>query len=503
MDARDNLYALLADRLATVPDAPVLMLPGGGTVAGGDLLAESARIARLLLDAGLEPGDRVAAQVDKSPEAVALYLGAIRAGLVWMPLNPAYTRDELAFFLGDAEPRAWVCAPEREGELAGIAPGARRFTLGRDGAGSLVTEARARPARAPIVPREGGDLAALLYTSGTTGRPKGAMLTHRNLASNATVLVGAWEFGEGDVLLHALPIFHVHGLFVATHCALLSGAPILFEPRFEPLRALDLLPRATVFMGVPTYYTRLLAEPRLGREACAGMRLFFAGSAPLLPDTFRAFRERTGHAVLERYGMTETGMLCSNPVRGERRPGSVGLPLPGVALRIVDGEDLPLPSGEVGHVQVRGDGVFPGYWRLPERTRAEFTADGWFRTGDTGERGEDGYVTLSGRAKDLVITGGLNVYPKEVEDVLDALPGVLESAVFGVPHPDFGEAVAAAVVLRPGWTPSPEELISRLRAHLAGFKIPKSLYFLPELPRNAMGKVTKTALRERFGSGRG
>ncbi len=500
-----NLYSLLEARFPREAEAPALILPGGRQLSYGALATASARYAALLHESGVRPGDRVAAQVEKSAEALLLYLGCLRAGGVFLPLNPAYRRNEVEYFLGDAEPRLFVCDPARMAEAQELAWAARVplvHDLGAGGEGSLAAAAARMPEDFDTVPRGADDLAAIIYTSGTTGRSKGAMLAHGHLADNALALHRCWGFRQGDVLLHMLPIFHVHGLFVASHCALANGSPMLFEPKFDAARALRLLARATVFMGVPTYYTRLLQEPGLTREAVAGARLFISGSAPLLPETFAAFAERTGHVILERYGMSEGGMFASNPLEGERRRGTVGFPLPGMEIRVAGADDRPLPAGEIGQIQVRGrEGapVFAGYWRMAERTRQEFSADGYFRTGDLGCFDADGYLAIVGRGKDLVISGGLNVYPKEVEEAIDALPGVAESAVIGLPHPDLGEAVAAVVVRRPGSAaPDAAGLIAALRPRLAGFKLPKAVFFVEELPRNAMGKVQKNQLRQRF-----
>ena len=498
----ENLYALLARAFPTDPDAPCLILPDGRRVSYGELESQSARYAGLLVAAGIKPGDRVAAQVEKSPEAMYLYLGCIRAGGVFLPLNPAYQRGEVEYFLGDARPGLFVCRPEKLEEAQELAWAARVplvHDLGERGEGSLAAKAAEMPEIFATAESAGSDLAAILYTSGTTGRSKGAMLTHRNLAANALVLHQYWGFRPGDVLLHMLPIFHVHGLFVATHCALLNGSPMLFEPKFDPQRALQLMRDATVFMGVPTYYARLLQEKGLTREAVAHMRLFISGSAPLLPETFDAFRARTGQVLLERYGMTEGGMFTSNPPEAERRVGTVGFPLPGTEVRVVGEGDAPLPAGEIGHIQVRGDNVFVGYWQMPEKTREEFTPDGFFRTGDMGRFDADGYLAIIGRDKDLIISGGLNVYPKEIEEAIDALPGVAESAVIGLPHLDFGEAVTAVVVRgREGAGLSAEGIIAALKGQIAGFKVPKAVHFADDLPRNAMGKVQKNLLRQRF-----
>ncbi len=500
----DNLYALFASRFPADRDHPLLLLDDGASVSYAAADAGSARYAALLQSRGLAPGDRVAVQVEKSPEALLLYLGCLRAGLVYLPLNNAYQAAEVRYFLENAEPRAVVAQPASQPWLAPLCDElgiANRFTLDANGNGTAADAAREAPARFATVERSGDDLAAILYTSGTTGRSKGAMLTHRNLASNALVLHRVWGFRPGDVLVHMLPIFHVHGLFVACHTTLLNGTAMRFHPRFDARRAIADFADSTVFMGVPTYYARLLAEPALDRAACARMRLFVSGSAPLLAETHEAFERRTGHRILERYGMTETGMLTSNPLEGERRPGSVGPPLPGTELRVLDDAGTPCPRGTVGHIVVSGANVFPGYWRMPEKNREEFTPDGFFRTGDVGAAAADGYVTIVGRSKDLIISGGYNVYPKEIELAIDELEGVQESAVVGVPHADFGEAVTAVVVARHD-APATNEaaILAALKGRLANFKVPKRVYFVDELPRNAMGKVQKNVLRERFGA---
>jgi malonyl-CoA/methylmalonyl-CoA synthetase len=503
--ANKNLYEILKSGFPADPDAPCLILPGGSEVSYGGLDRESARYANLLVSLGVQPGDRVAVQVKKSPSALFLYLGCLRAGAVYLPLNEAYQRSEIAYFLGDATPRVFVRQPrtgagaDKPAEQAGVS---HLLELDEEGGGSLAKAAATQPDSFATVRRRQDDLAAILYTSGTTGRSKGAMLTHGNLAANALVLHRYWHFQPGDVLLHMLPIFHVHGLFVAIHCALLNGSPMLFEPRFDGSRALELIPKATVFMGVPTYYVRLLAEREFTREICARMRLFISGSAPLLPETFIDFQARTGHTILERYGMTEGGMFSSNPYQGERRRGTVGFPLPGMAIRVVDDAGSPVEPGEVGNIQVKGANVFAGYWQMPEKTREEFTSDGFFKTGDMGAWDADRYLSIIGRSKDLIITGGLNVYPKEIEEMIDSLPGVVETAVIGLPHPDFGEAVAAVVVPRrdeAGKSLTESSIIEALKGELAGFKIPKQVYFAEDLPRNAMGKVQKNVLRQQFG----
>ncbi len=501
----ENLYQVLQSRFPTDPEAPCPILSDGGVVSYGRLEQESARFAGLLAALGVQAGDRVAVQVRKSPQALFLYLGCLRAGAVYLPLNDAYQRREVEYFLSDATPRVFVCRPQVRAladELAAKTGVAHVFELDDHGGGNLAAAAAAQPDTFATVARRGDDLAALLYTSGTTGRSKGAMLSHRNLAVNAEVLHKYWGFRPGDVLLHMLPIFHVHGLFVATHCLLLNGSPMLFEPKFDVQRALKLLPQATVFMGVPTYYVRLLAEAAFTRELCNNMRLFISGSAPLLTETFNEFKRRTGHTILERYGMTEGGMFSSNPYEGERRAGTVGFPLPGMEIRIMDDAGRPVPAGEIGQIQVKGENIFRGYWQMPEKTQEEFTADGFFKTGDLGKWDADDYLLIVGRSKDLIITGGLNVYPKEIEEVIDAMPGVIESAVFGVSHADFGEAVTAAVVRRndeAGAAVTEAGIIKALKGNLANFKVPKRVYFVDDLPRNAMGKVQKNVLREQFG----
>jgi malonyl-CoA/methylmalonyl-CoA synthetase len=447
-------------------------------------------------------GDRVAVQVEKSPEVVLLLLGCARAGAIFLPLNTAYTLTELEYFIGDAEPALFVCdASKRDGIKAiGDKLGVKSVeTLNAGGVGSLTDLASRQSPEFEDATRDPDDLAAILYTSGTTGRSKGAMLSHGNLASNALTLVDYWRFTKDDVLLHALPTFHTHGLFTATNTILMSGASMIFAPKFDADEMLRLMPRATAMMGVPTFYVRLLQHPGLTREATSHMRLFVSGSAPLLAETHRAFSERTGQAILERYGMTETNMNTSNPYDGERVPGTVGFPLPGVDLRVVDPETgVALATDEIGMIEVRGPNVFKGYWRNPEKTAAEFRADGFFITGDLGKIDPHGYVHIVGRGKDLIITGGYNVYPKEVESEIDAMDGVIESAVFGVSHPDFGEGVTAAVVLSPGATIDEKTITSALEARLARFKQPKRVITVDELPRNTMGKVQKNVLREQY-----
>jgi malonyl-CoA/methylmalonyl-CoA synthetase len=494
-----NLYALFERHFPDGAEQPCLVIPNGPVVHYDDLAAASAQVAHALVAAGCRPGDRVAVQVDKDWRVLALYLGCLRAGLVYLPLNSGYQKAELGYFFGDAEPRVIVCTAERLGVIATLARDATVLTIPE-----LYDRAEAQSTEFDTLERAPDDLAAILYTSGTTGRSKGAMLTHRNLASNGLSLVEIWGFTRGDVLLHALPIYHVHGLFVAIHCALLSGSRMLWLPKFDAVEVTALLPRATVMMGVPTFYSRLLAEPAFDRERCKSIRLFVSGSAPLLAETFDAFRERTGHAILERYGMTEAGMITSNPLDGARVGGTVGKPLPSVDVRIMGEGGRPCGPETIGAVEIRGPNVFAGYWRMPEKTREEFTSDGWFRTGDVGEWVGDGpargYLRLVGRAKDLIITGGLNVYPKEIEERIDEMDGVEESAVIGVPDPDFGEAVAAVVVGKAGHTLTEAAVIAALKGEIASFKVPKRVHFADELPRNAMGKVQKAVLRERFSS---
>jgi malonyl-CoA/methylmalonyl-CoA synthetase len=493
-----NLYTLLRGRFPADSEATCLELADGTCVSYGEIDARSGRLAGLLENLGVVPGDRVLVQVGKSPEAVVLYLACLRAGAIFLPLNTAYTAREVDYFLGDAEPRLVVCDPRAEAELAPLAQqvNAMLLTLDTVGGGTLMGLDQEAPASDLVVPRAGDDLAAILYTSGTTGRSKGAMLSHANLASNALVLHEYWGWRQGDVLIHALPIFHVHGLFVALHTALLNGSPMLWLEKFDADAIIARLPRATVLMGVPTFYVRLLEDPRLDRDLVGNMRLFVAGSAPLLEETFNAFEERTGHRILERYGMTEAGMITSNPYDGDRLAGTVGYFLPGVSGRVADEQGNEVARGEPGVLEIRGPNVFRGYWRMPEKTAEEFRADGHFITGDVATMADDGRISIVGRAKDLVISGGYNVYPKEIELLIDAIPGVRESAVIGVPHPDFGEAVTA-VVVRDGSTELDEARVqSALAGELAKFKQPKRVYFVEELPRNTMGKVQKNQLRE-------
>lgn len=506
-----NLFVALRDAFPADLDATAVETVGG-TQSGlryswRDLDRATAMMANLIDSLKLPPRSRIAVQVEKSVEALILYLATLRAGHVFLPLNTAYQAGEIEYFVGNAEPAMVVCSPGNFGWVSKIAfqAGTRHvFTLGDDRTGSLLERAAHHSDVHTPATCAADELAVIIYTSGTTGRSKGAMLSHGNMLSNARVLRDYWGWQADDVLIHALPIFHVHGLFVAIHGALINGSPMLWLNKFEPKAVLGLMSRATVFMGVPTLYTRLLAEPGLTREAASRMRLFVSGSAPLLIETFQAWQERTGHTILERYGMSETIMLTSNPYgedprhpgQTERRGGTVGFALPGVQLRVVDDAGRPVETGEIGGIQVRGPNVFSGYWRMPEKTAEEFTSDGFFKTGDVGKVDERGYVTIVGRSKDLIISGGYNVYPAEVESELNQMPGVAESAVVGVPHPDFGEVGVAVVIARPGSDPDPQALINALKARLANYKIPKRCFVVAELPRNTMGKVQKNLLRD-------
>ncbi len=493
----DTLSSLFrAGRPANPDVTPLVVVPGGRMITYADADRETARLAGALRALGARPGDRVAVHIEKSPAALLLYLAALRAGLVYFPMNPAYTPKEVAYLTGDARPSVFVTDPGRpvEGEPAPVIA-----TIDGVGGGTLGELALEQSHEFEDAVPAPSDLVAMLYTSGTTGRPKGAALTQRNLASNAAALRVAWGFRPDDFVLHALPMFHAHGLFVAVNLSLANGTGMLLLPRFDVDAVLEHLPRCTVFMGVPTFYARLLADPRLDRARCAHVRLFLAGSAPLAAATHDAFRERTGHAILERYGMTETLMITSNPLDGERRPGSVGRPLPGVDLRVHSASGAPCGVDEVGEVEVRSPGVFPGYWDRPDQAAA-FTPDGWFRTGDLGALDADGYLHLAGRSHDLIISGGMNVYPKEIETAIDALDGVAESAVIGAPDEDLGEIVVAIVCVEPGATIDPESLRTALRSDLADFKVPKRVHLVESLPRNAIGKVEKTTLRATYES---
>ena len=497
-----NLFAALRAAFPENLDTAAVETDGGLVYSWRDLDRATAMLANLLRALNLPKGSRIAVQVEKSVEAMMLYLATLRAGYVFLPLNTAYQSAEIEYFIGNAEPAVMVCTSRNFGWVSKIAfkAGTRNvFTLDDDRTGSLLERAAHHSDQHEIAAADADDLAAIVYTSGTTGRSKGAMLTHGNMLSNAQVLKAYWGWVPGDVLIHALPIFHVHGLFVAIHGALLNGSKMFWFGKFDPKGAIRRMPQASVFMGVPTLYVRMLAEPALNREAARNMRLFISGSAPLLIETFNEWKERTGHTILERYGMSETIMLTSNPYDlrdGDRRGGTVGFPLPGVGVRVRGDDGSEVPTGEIGGIQVKGPNVFKGYWRMPERTRDEFTEDGWFKTGDVGKIDERGYVTIVGRSKDLIISGGYNVYPAEVEGYINYLPGVAESALVGVPHPDFGEVGVAVVIAKPGVRLDGEAIVARLKAQLANFKIPKRCFVVQELPRNSMGKVQKNLLRD-------
>ena len=495
-----NLFSRLFDSLDD-PHRLAIETIDGQRISYADLMARAGRMANVLVNSGVKPGDRVAAQTEKSVPGLVLYLAAVRAGAVYLPLNTAYTLNELEYFITDAEPSLVVCDPSKAEGIGSIAVkvGAKVLTLGADGRGSL-TEATAKASPEFVtVARADDDLAAILYTSGTTGRSKGAMLTHDNLASNSLSLVDFWRFTGKDVLIHALPIYHTHGLFVASNVTLFARASMIFLPKFDPELVIQLMARSTVLMGVPTFYTRLLQSPALTKETTKHMRLFISGSAPLLADTHREWAARTGHAVLERYGMTETNMNTSNPYDGDRVPGAVGHALPGVTVRVTDPDTgKELARENIGMIEVKGPNVFKGYWRMPEKTKAEFRDDGFFITGDLGKIDGNGYVHILGRGKDLVISGGFNVYPKEIESEIDAMPGVIESAVIGVPHADFGEGVTAVLVCDKGAKVDETSVLKALDGRLAKFKMPKRVFVVDELPRNAMGKVQKNILRDTY-----
>jgi malonyl-CoA/methylmalonyl-CoA synthetase len=498
--ANANLFSRLFDGLDD-PKRLAIETADGTRISYGDLIARSGQMANVLVERCVKPGDRVAVQVEKSVANIVLYLATVRAGAVYLPLNSAYTLNELDYFIGDAEPSVVVCDPAKAEGLAPIAAKVKATveTLGPDGKGSLTEVADKARTAFTTVARASDDLAAILYTSGTTGRSKGAMLTHDNLASNSLSLVDYWRFTDKDVLIHALPIYHTHGLFVATNVTLFARASMIFLPKLDPDLIIKLMARATALMGVPTFYTRLLQNPALSRETTKHMRLFISGSAPLLAETHREWSARTGHAVLERYGMTETNMNTSNPYDGERVPGAVGFPLPGVSVRVTDPETgKELPREAIGMIEVKGPNVFKGYWRMPEKTKSEFRDDGFFITGDLGKIDAKGYVHILGRGKDLVISGGFNVYPKEIESEIDAMPGVVESAVIGVPHADFGEGVTAVLVRQPGASIDEAAVLKGLEGRLAKFKMPKRVFVVDELPRNTMGKVQKNILRDTY-----
>ena len=499
---RRGLYHFLVERGSRTPSAPFLRSAGGRLYSYRDLDLESARTANVLRDLGVATGDRVAVQSPKSPAALMLYLGAVRAGAVYVPLNTAYTPSELGYFLADAEPALMVCGPDQRDAIEPVAAeagGPRIETLGANEDGSFAAATSAADTAFDDMDLEADDIASIIYTSGTTGRSKGAMLTHGNLISNAKVLAKAWRMTGADRLLHVLPLYHVHGLFIAINTVLAAGGSLDLLSRFDVDEVLAHLPHSTVMMGVPTFYIRLLQSPKLDHDLIGNMRLFISGSAPLSPDIFAQFEARTGHAILERYGMSETGMNTSNPYVGERRAGTVGFALPGVNLRISDqatGEAV--SPGDVGVIEVRGPNVFKGYWRKPELTAGEFRLDGYFITGDLGRIDEDGYLWIVGRDKDLIISGGLNVYPAEIETAIDAIAGVAESAVIGVPHPDFGEGVTAVVAKEPGAELDEKSIADALAEEIAAFKRPKQIYFVEALPRNAMGKIQKNILRESY-----
>jgi malonyl-CoA/methylmalonyl-CoA synthetase len=497
----DNLFAALRAAFPADLDSTAIEAADGAPLhyTWRDVERGSAMIANLLASLDLPEGARIAVQTEKSVEALLLYLAVLRAGYVYLPLNTAYQQAEIEYFVGNAEPSVVVCTRRNFPWVSRIAftAGTKHvFTLDDDRTGSLLERAAWMSDEQAIAVKRADELACILYTSGTTGKAKGAMLTHGNMLSNARTLKDHWHWQAGDVLIHALPIFHVHGLFVACHGALLNGSKMLWFSKFDPRAVIARLPDATVFMGVPTLYVRLLGETSFTQEACRRMRLFVCGSAPLLIETFNEFRARTGHTLLERYGMSETVMLTSNPYDGERRGGTVGLPLPGVSVRVRDDQGRPCAPGEIGGIEVQGPNVFAGYWRMPEKTKEEFTTDGWFKTGDVGRIADDGYVTIVGRSKDLIISGGYNVYPAEVEGFINELPGVAESAVVGVPHPDFGEGVIAVVVPRADAALAAVDIVAALKGKIANFKVPKQVFVANELPRNTMGKVQKNLLRE-------
>jgi malonyl-CoA/methylmalonyl-CoA synthetase len=504
-----NLYAILREQFPADLDSTAVETDNGLNYSWHDLERGSAMMANLLQGLKIPTGSRVAVQVEKSVEAMMLYLATLRAGLVFLPLNTAYQSAEMEYFITNAEPAVVVCSGKNFGWVSKIAftcSAQSVFTLNDDRTGSLLDRAAHCSDIHSVSRNESAGLAAILYTSGTTGRSKGAMLSHGNMSSNAQVLKDYWGWKTDDVLIHALPIFHVHGLFVAIHGALINGSKMIWFNKFEPKAVIAVMPRATVFMGVPTLYTRMLTEPSLTPEVAKHMRLFIAGSAPLLKETHEEWEQRTGHKILERYGMSETAMLTSNPYafdtryrnQSERRAGTVGFPLPGVSLRVCGDDDKPLPTGEIGGIQVRGANVFAGYWHMPEKTAEEFTKDGYFRTGDVGKQDERGYVHIVGRSKDLIISGGYNVYPAEIEGCINELPGVAESALIGVPHPDFGEVGIAVVIVKPGAQVKPEAILRVLKSRLANFKIPKHCEIVAQLPRNTMGKVQKNLLREQY-----
>lgn len=504
-----NLFTVLESGFPKDKSSCAIETQDGLYYSWDDLEKATSKLANLLASLKLPAGSRVAVQVEKSPEALFLYLATLKAGLVYLPLNTAYQEAEMEYFIGNAQPGVVVCSPKNFSWISKVAfkEGTKHvFTLGEQRDGSLLERAASQSDRFKAVARGDDDLAAILYTSGTTGRSKGAMLSHGNLSSNAKVLKDYWAWKKGDVLLHALPIFHVHGLFVASHGALLNGSKMIWLPKLDVEQLIKFMPRSTILMGVPTFYVRLLAEPKFTKATCKNMRLFVAGSAPLLTETFNDFIKRTGHTILERYGMSETAMLVSNPYKGQRVAGSVGLPLPKTQVRVVDDEGRLCGVNQIGAIQVKGPNIFKGYWQMPEKTKEEFTTDGWFKTGDMGRWGgetssgpvPDEYLCIVGRNKDLIISGGYNVYPKEIESFIDDMPGVDESAVIGMPHPDFGEAVMAIVVPKAGVKLDSSKIIAELKSKIANFKVPKRVEIVKELPRNAMGKVQKNVLRTQY-----
>ncbi len=497
-----NLYNHFSAQIGLYCDKILLTTEKEKSYSYRDIEQETARLANYLVGLGARKGDRISAQIEKSPQALCLYLACLRSGLVYHPLNPAYSAHELEYFIENAEPVIIICDPKQFHILQPLAESShvsRMETLDGDGQGTLIDNSRDNSTEFEIVPRAENDMAALLYSSGTTGVPKGIMITHGNLLSNAKSLAEIWGVTNEDHLLHCLPTFHVHGLFIALNCMLLSGASMRWLAAFKTDLILKFLPQSTVMMGVPTYYTRLLDDPLFTTDMAQNIRLFISGSAPLKVETFAKFKQRTGHCILERYGMTETNINTSNPLEGERKPGTVGLPLPNVEVRIVDDEDKPLATGEIGNLQVRGPNVFIGYWRMADKTEESFTENHYFDTGDKGQIDAQGYVSIVGRSKDLIISGGLNIYPKEIEVLIDDISGVKESAVIGVPHSDFGEAVVAIIVEKQKNTFKEEQIITSLKDKLANFKVPKRIIFLDELPRNAMGKVQKNILRDNYG----
>ncbi|MEH6557077.1 MAG: malonyl-CoA synthase [Oceanicoccus sp.] len=502
MNKDGNLFELLRHNFPADLGRPFITDGTRGTYSYAAMIDLSGRVANYLENCGLKQGDRVAVQVQKSPEALMIYLACIRAGLIYIPLNTAYQLPELQYFFDDSRPSLIIGDPKNAKVMQQLAEtvGSQFTTMSADGRGSLMDSADLCSPDYNSTLCADSDLAAILYTSGTTGRPKGAMLSHKNLSSNALVLKQIWGWSDEDVLLHALPIFHVHGLFVACHCVLAAGASMIFLPAFNAKDVIGNLSAATVMMGVPTFYTRLLAEQAFGASHCENMRLFISGSAPLLEDTHQQFEQRTGHTILERYGMSETSMQTSNPLKGERRAGTVGFALPGIDVRIVDRNNHPVTGDNIGSIQVKGPNVFQGYWKMPEKTAEEFTPDGYFITGDQGKISADGYISIVGRAKDMVISGGYNVYPKEVELVIDSLKGIAECAVFGIADSDFGEAVVVAIVPDgdDGQVLDVESIIDETKLQLASYKVPKKVHFVEELPRNTMGKVQKNILREQF-----